>query len=544
MKSDITRDTFHPSKHFSRVISQQGRVMLDADSNEQTSILLHYLRTLAMDIIGPYAAPVMRPGFALVSENDDVFITAGRYYVNGILVQNDARVAYGDQPYFIVPGDDAFAKSIASKANANYWLYLDVWERLITSIEDDSIRESALGGPDTCSRAQVAWQVRALDFATNAQNTKAQQRLEFLENRKKTLEEQLAAATTPEVEEIINTKLARVNKQIELVKKLQTRLQNNTPFGKDDCALPLDQLLPRSDALMAARLNPGLQIVDACITSPDSKYRGAENQLYRVEIHRGGVASEATIKWSRENGSVAAAWIGTTEYELHVTNARGFSAGNWVELTDDAAEFQGRPGTLARLTKVEGGTLTVDKDSVDQALLAWSSEARNPRIRRWDHSQTEDTVLEDDGSILIVETPPGTSDDDANWIDLEDGIQIQFSEGGEYRTGDYWLIPARVATGSIEWPAAENGMTKQLPPRGVLHNFAPLAFAAWANGNVTFTGCDCTFAPMSTCFKATEILPEVEDVAPSPATRLTTRERRARTASATKRRKTTRTAEN
>ena len=541
MKSDITRDTFHPSKHFSRVISQQGRVMLDADNNEQTSILLNYLRTLAMDLIGPYAAPVMRPGFGLLSENDDIFILPGRYYVSGILVQNNARVAYGEQPYFVVPSDDTFAKSIASKANANYWVYLDVWERLVTSIEDDSIRESALGGPDTCSRAQVAWQVKALDVATNAQNTKAAERLEWLEKRKKTLEDQLAAATTPEVEEIINAKLERVNKQIDLVKKLQTRLQNNAPFGKDDCALPIDQLLPRSDAFMAARLNPGLQLVDACITSPDSKYRGAENQLYRVEIHRGGVAGEATIKWSRENGSVASTWIGTTEYELHVTNARGFSAGNWVELMDDATEFQGRPGTLARLSKVQGGTLTVDKDSVDQALLAWSSEARNPRIRRWDHFQTEDTVLDDDGSILIVETPPGTSDDDAAWIDLEDGLQIQFSEGGEYRTGDYWLIPARVATGSIEWPPAENGMTKQLAPRGVLHHFAPLAFATWANGNVTFAGCDCTFAPLSTCFKATDLPADFEDVAPGPAARPGTRERRPR--AATKRRRTTRNPE-
>src|SRR5205085_4076087 len=46
---------------------------------------------------------------------------------------------------------------------------------------------------------------------------------------------------------------------------------------------------------------------DPCITSPDARYRGAENQLYRVEIHRGGTARSsppATFKWSRENGSV------------------------------------------------------------------------------------------------------------------------------------------------------------------------------------------------------------------------------------------------
>jgi hypothetical protein len=27
------------------------------------------------------------------------------------------------------------------------------------------------------------------------------------------------------------------------------------------------------------------------------------------------------------------------------------------------------------------------------------------------------------------------------WLDLEDGVQIQFSDGGEYLKGDYWLIP-------------------------------------------------------------------------------------------------------
>ena len=43
LRGDITRDTFDPSKHFSRVLMQQGRVQLDADWNEQISILVHYL---------------------------------------------------------------------------------------------------------------------------------------------------------------------------------------------------------------------------------------------------------------------------------------------------------------------------------------------------------------------------------------------------------------------------------------------------------------------------------------------------------------------
>jgi len=40
MKADLTRDTFNPAKHYSRVMMQQGRVAVDADWNEQASILL------------------------------------------------------------------------------------------------------------------------------------------------------------------------------------------------------------------------------------------------------------------------------------------------------------------------------------------------------------------------------------------------------------------------------------------------------------------------------------------------------------------------
>ena len=41
------------------------------------------------------------------------------------------------------------------------------------------------------------------------------------------------------------------------------------------------------------------------------------------------------------------------------------------------------------------------------------------------------------------------------WLALEDGLRIQFhksSPANVYRPGDYWLVPARVATGGIIWP--------------------------------------------------------------------------------------------
>jgi Family of unknown function (DUF6519) len=91
-------------------------------------------------------------------------------------------------------------------------------------------------------------------------------------------------------------------------------------------------------------------------------------------------------------------------------------------------------------------------------------------LRRWDQDQVlvtkaELTIDANDQAIDIV---TGT------WIDLEDGVQVQFSDG-TYRAGDYWLIPARVVTGDVEWPADENGQALPLPPEGVRYHVAPLA---------------------------------------------------------------------
>ena len=56
----------------------------------------------------------------------------------------------------------------------SYQIYLDVWERLITCLEDDSIREVALNGPDTAARTQVVWQVRAWNLGAAVVKTRKQ----------------------------------------------------------------------------------------------------------------------------------------------------------------------------------------------------------------------------------------------------------------------------------------------------------------------------------------------------------------------------------
>jgi len=173
-KGDFTRDTFDPFRHFSRVLMQQGRVQLDADWNEQADILTHYLRKLAGAIIGPHGGPEDEAGFAVstkdasgnVADKGDFFIRVGDYFIDGILVENEdvdedgnpLAYTYKNQPNYSqpvnIPVDNAPLDLI----------YLDIWEEQITYLQDELIREVALGEgrPDTATRAQIVWQVKVL----------------------------------------------------------------------------------------------------------------------------------------------------------------------------------------------------------------------------------------------------------------------------------------------------------------------------------------------------------------------------------------------
>src|SRR4051794_31207868 len=158
MKGDFTRFTFDPHKHYSSVLMQQGRVQLDADWNEMVEMQIHFLRTLAADLIGPHGGP--EKNFLIeVAKKDDqsvkqnFTIAPGHYYVNGILCENDASLLYDGQPGFTLKGFG----DLSGTLDRSYVVYLDVWERHVTYIEDEDedrigIREVALRRPDTTTR--------------------------------------------------------------------------------------------------------------------------------------------------------------------------------------------------------------------------------------------------------------------------------------------------------------------------------------------------------------------------------------------------------
>jgi hypothetical protein len=73
------------------------------------------------------------------------------------------------------------------------------------------------------------------------------------------------------------------------------------------------------------------------------------------------------------------------------------------------------------------------------------------------------------------------------WRDLEDGVQVEFATGKTYRTGDYWLIPARTLSGEVEWPrslpdAQGNSQALFEASHGIRHYYCPLALLELTDG--------------------------------------------------------------
>lgn len=436
-RGDFTRDTFDPYRHFSRVLMQQGRVQLDSDWNEQVSITTHYLRTLTSDLIGPHGAPrqndgTVGEGFKISASGNFFRIHHGHYYVDGILCQNsvsvdepDGGLLYTEQTDYPLTTED----TPSTLPEGQYLVYLDVWERHLSYVEDDYMREKALGGPDTATRAKVVWQVKLQELTAD------DAAIDFKKNHEEFLA-QLGA----------------------VVKPGSGKLKARARTSADD-----------ND--------------DPCLTAPEASYRGAENQLYRVEIHNNSEAeSGPTFKWSRENGSVifpitefSGGDVITLEH-LGRDCRFGLKPNDWVELVDDDYILRNRAAAMLKIKEVDTANSQVSLQSAPDTSVA-TGPGKHPYLRRWDQTT---------GGVNGVPVKEGMEDSD--WIALEGGVEIQFpapesdtnETGHIYQTGDFWLIPVRTATGDVEWPGTVEDPHSRLP-QGVEHHYAPLA-------NVEITG--------------------------------------------------------
>jgi hypothetical protein len=457
MRGDFSR--IRPDRRgYAAVLEQQGRVALDADANEQVFIDAYRSRTQTIDAVGQCGGPAGDAGFQVTVTGNEILIGPGRYYVNGLLCENPASLSYDDQPYLVNPSAQGGAASLLSQLSAAagtsvLQVWLQVWQRLQTALDDPCLREPALGQADTTGRLQTVWRVVA----------------------------DLAAAPPAQ------------------------------PSGAGP-ASPCQQMYPppappTSTGTMAADTS-GPAAECGCGPVAAAGYQGVENQLYRVEIHTGGEEGRATFKWSRENGSVVAAVTKVSGSTVTVSSLGpdanlGFQPGNWVELTDDTFEFgpaPNIPGPLFQILSTNQADLSVTL-AVPPGQAITADPSRNARMRRWDQSGPAATAT---GIPLSA----------GSWIQLENGIQVMFDPPGNrpgpvlrppvFHSGDYWTIPARSATGQIEWPPCGSSGNQAQHPTSVQVYTAPLACLRWvppsqSSGPAGVVPADCRqmFSPLT-----------------------------------------------
>ena len=464
MTADYSRWPTRGGREFAGVLLQQGRVLTDADWNEQFLTAERRDRVSTVDGLGRAVIPLATSDAFLIAQDPGppagLSIGLGRAYLDGLLVENrgapgafdpivaelspGGSVSYAGQPWL----DPAPALPAAGP----YVVYLKAWQRERTAVEDPSLIEPALG-VDTGARLQTVWQIKAVPAPAGWTCTSALE------------------------------------------------------------AIP-DFVLAEPPA--TGRLTTGTAVVpgqpDRCRTGPAGGYSGVENQLYRVEIHRGGAiggANGATFKWSRDNGTVAARVREINQagnkLVLDSIGRDGTLAvrdGDWIEVTDDQRELEGIPGELRRVLPGGGVDQATRTVTLSAALpngafpvdgQGRTLPARNTRVRRWDQADKVYNAAGNELTDLSAASSSGAIAVPAGGVKvlLEEGIVASFTlpAGGRFRTGDHWVFAAR--TGELTGEPSVEALTAA-PPRGVHSHYAPLATVDGA----TITDCRIVVPPL------------------------------------------------
>jgi hypothetical protein len=458
MHGDFSRNSFEPKHNFARVLMQQGRLIVDADWNEQSAVLLHYIQSIATDVIGWHGGPSVvhtqeaQPGppatpliqqagpFCIVYDSTTKKLTLSanesqfRYYVDGLMLEGDAIV----EKEIVVLNPNSNDEKIL--------VFLDVFETFIPSFSKQyELLDPALNGRDTCARSQIRHQIRAVKVNIGIP-----------------LEINRADFLTTKYFYIDPTATDRLSLNPRVKSKTGTMLAMTTQDNSKDC-----------------------------IPDPGQGFVGLENQLYRIEIHRGGTLLEsgfkleatdeealkkkseaATFKWSRDNGSLCYPGIVESQTIRLLKNwpdsSKAIEPKQVVEVLiegDDLIDGK-QSGALHRIKSISESTNGFQLEFESGPALP--ANKTSVLVRRWDHKQSEETPLHENGLLLREGSEGSTSLE----IPIEDGILVQFKlpEQGKFFPGDYWLVPARVATGGIIWQEKEF-----VTARFIEHHYAPIA---------------------------------------------------------------------
>ena len=157
MKTQRSRQSFDPAKRYSGVHQQQGRMFTDSDWNELSDLVQNRLSEVLQDVVG--SGTPREDGLVVPDGAGGHTLQWGRVYVDGITAEcmpvslEDLLLPFNYTRQLDFPDAPPFPED-------DYYLYLDVWERTVTFLEDAELRDPGLHGADTCTRTQTMAQVK------------------------------------------------------------------------------------------------------------------------------------------------------------------------------------------------------------------------------------------------------------------------------------------------------------------------------------------------------------------------------------------------
>lgn len=374
------------------------------------------------------------------------WVAPGSYHVDGLIADAHGGGAFPSVSFPPAagfpweespPGDAPLAGLLAPApiaTGSRLVAYLEAFERHVSHVEDPGIQEEALGASDTTARAQLVGQVK---LAT------------------------IAGSLPAVVEDAARALRAAFTSVEQSGGQLTIDVPAVTP-STDPCALP-----------------------------DPAGYSGADNRLYRVEVHEGGGLSQVRLKWSRDNGAeLFAARLDANGQTLLFDASTALAAGDIVEVLSHVVDLGDHAlaevsaggfvparravGQLAQLAAVEVAASSdevaftlVDPEDVTLTITLDERYGMLPdavlKLRRW-HG-------------ILAPPSPGPHV-------LEDGITVELSSIGDYRPAQYWQYEARVARENANgpWRPAPHGPERRFAPLALLEyrgTGEPLELLAW-----------------------------------------------------------------
>lgn len=439
MKGDFSFLASDPPPHYSGVLHQQGRVLLDRDWNEAAAIAATWRSAVGRDTFGAgvLAVPVSgTAAFKVLDASTDgavvkVRLDAGRAWADGLSLTLDKPASFLAS-YFAPPFQSpaATAKTIAD--GVRDLVVLEAWEDTLSGFQDPlHLIEPALGGPDTTERTQAYISLKLLRLGPN-----------------------------------------------------------------EDCSAAAglaDDLGSRGRLTVSPA--PVLNITGDCPLEAGGGYTGLEHYLYRIEIADPDGTGRARFKWSQWNGGLVGRGLftagapGTATLAItandQMINHCGLQDFYLEALAPDAA----RGGWSVRLS----ADATLSQDGVlalSNVQGAWPAVTPSSGFfRLWN------------GIELVQDFPPGGANPVELKDGIRVELDAASAGNANYLPGDYWTFPVRAAGAVFEpapWPvkAPPQGILHHRVALGILNwSGPPPVDISFANGEID--DCRRIFRPLT-----------------------------------------------